>query len=75
MAKGDELVKYLTVQVIKYFETPKEERKLKRAGKREAREQWQYRWFGMLPLALSMWLEPLRRGFERLREARERNKL
>ncbi|MCZ8517973.1 MULTISPECIES: YqzE family protein [Paenibacillus] len=71
-AKGDELVKYLTVQVVKYIETPKEVRRQKRAGRREAREHWQYRWFGMLPLALSMWLRPLREQIARFRErARE----
>lgn len=62
MAKSDELVKYVTQQVVKYIETPKEVRKQVKAGKKESRESWQYRWFGMLPLALRMWTEPLRRN-------------
>ncbi|GAA4863393.1 YqzE family protein [Paenibacillus vulneris] len=59
MAKGDELVKYMTEQFVKYMETPREIRKQTRATQREMREQWQYRWFGMLPLALRMWIESL----------------
>lgn len=55
MAKSDELVKYLTVQVVKYIETPKEVRKQARAGRKEMREQWQYRWFGMLPVTFRVW--------------------
>jgi len=57
MAKSDELVKYLTVQVVKYIETPKDVRKQVRAGRKEVREQWQYRWFGLLPVALRIWRE------------------
>ncbi|MBP1154825.1 MULTISPECIES: YqzE family protein [unclassified Paenibacillus] len=61
MAKSDELVKYVTQQVVKYMETPKEVRKQVKADRKEGREPWQYRWFGMLPFALRMWAEPLRR--------------
>ncbi|CAG7651017.1 YqzE family protein [Paenibacillus allorhizosphaerae] len=57
MAKSDELVKYLTVQVVKYIETPKDVRKQVRAGRKEVREQWQYRWFGLLPVTLRVWRE------------------
>ncbi|UQZ82742.1 hypothetical protein SK3146_01901 [Paenibacillus konkukensis] len=45
---------------MEYMETPKEIRKQTRASQREHREHWQYRWFGMLPLALRMWMEGLR---------------
>ncbi|TVY08307.1 YqzE family protein [Paenibacillus cremeus] len=57
MAKSDELVKFLTQQVVKYIETPKDVRKQVRAGRREVRERWSTRWFGMLPLALRMWYD------------------
>lgn len=57
MAKGDELVKYITEQVVSYMETPREERKRMRVERRSrARESWERRWFGMLPMAVSMWL-------------------
>lgn len=46
----------MTEQFIKYMETPKEVRKQTRASQREVREHWQYRWFGMLPLAIRMWM-------------------
>lgn len=61
MAKGDELIKYMTEQFVKYMETPKEVRRQVKASQREVREHWQYRWFGMVPLAISMWLQSLRK--------------
>ncbi|GCL71120.1 MULTISPECIES: YqzE family protein [Paenibacillus] len=61
MEKKEELVKYVTQQVVKYMDTPKEVRKQVKAGKKVGREPWQYRWFGMLPFVLRMWMEPLRR--------------
>ncbi|NOU97888.1 YqzE family protein [Paenibacillus sp. LMG 31456] len=60
MAKSDELVKYVTVQLLHYMETPREVRKQVRASQREAREHWKYRWFGMLPVAILMWTQGLR---------------
>ena len=62
MAKGDELVKYITVQVVEYFNTTPERKQQKKAAK----EPWQTRWFGMLPLAVSVW--------GRNREERRRSK-
>lgn len=64
MAKSDELVKYVTQQVVKYMDTPKEVRKQVRADRKVGRESWQNRWFGMLPFALRMWTEPLWRKRE-----------
>jgi hypothetical protein len=57
MAKSDELVKYITQQVVTYIETPKDVRKQAKASSREQRESWQTRWFGMLPLATRMLIE------------------
>jgi hypothetical protein len=61
MAKIDDLIKYITERVITYFETPKEVRKQTRVSQKEQKEQWQYRWFGMLPLALRMWCRYVRK--------------
>lgn len=53
--KGDELVKYITEQVVTYIETPKAERS--RARKKE---HWTVKWFGMIPFSLSVWSQNLR---------------
>lgn len=47
----------MTEQFLKYMDTPKEVRR----QERETREHWQYRWFGMVPLAVKMWLDGLRK--------------
>ncbi|GIP56774.1 YqzE family protein [Paenibacillus woosongensis] len=51
MAKGDELVKYITERVVNYIETPKDVRRSQVKGK----EPWSRRWFGMIPFSLGMW--------------------
>lgn len=50
MASGDELVKYITERVVSYIETPKEERQ-----RQKLKEPWAVKWFGMIPLSLSLW--------------------
>lgn len=51
MAKGDELVKYITERVVDYVETPREIRRERSKGK----EPWSRRWFGMIPSSISLW--------------------
>ncbi|OAB32835.1 YqzE family protein [Paenibacillus glacialis] len=48
---GDELklVKYITEQVVTYIETPRQER---HTG---FKEPWSTKWFGMIPISLSLW--------------------
>jgi hypothetical protein len=48
---SNEYVKFLTRTLVNYMETPKSVRKEKRAVKKES---WSYRWFGMIPLSISM---------------------
>lgn len=55
--KSEEFVIYVAQQVVKYMETPKEVRRQARAERKETREHWKVRWFGMLPLAMRMWTE------------------
>lgn len=62
MAKTEDFVKYVTVQIVKYIDTPKEVRRQHRAIRREMREHWSVRWFGMVPLSLSIWFGRLREG-------------
>jgi len=46
---GDELLKYITEKVVVFIEDPSSRRS-------EAPKQpWSQRWFGMLPLGLSIW--------------------
>ncbi|MFB5760559.1 YqzE family protein [Paenibacillus medicaginis] len=56
MAKGDELVRYITEQVVKYIELPRDVRR----ARRMERESWRTKWFGMLPFSFSMWLKSSR---------------
>lgn len=62
MAKTEDFVKYVTVQLVKYIDTPKEVRRQHRAIRKEMREHWSVRWFGMVPLSLSIWFGRLREG-------------
>jgi hypothetical protein len=59
LTDGDEWIKYITEKLLYYAETPKKVRRQKRAIHRKVREPWQYRWFGMLPFAIGMWLKSL----------------
>lgn len=55
MAKGsDDLVKYITQQVVVYMDTPKEQRKPK-----PAKEHWAMRWFGYSGYSLVQWMSHL----------------
>lgn len=54
MAKGQEIVKYMTQKVVQYIETPSDLRKAERLARKQRSEPWQTRWFGMIPMSLSM---------------------
>lgn len=54
MASSDELIKYITERFVSYMDTPKEARKRK-----QSREPWTTRWFGMIPFSVSLWKEDL----------------
>ncbi|AET60185.1 YqzE family protein [Paenibacillus terrae] len=58
MAKSDELVTYITQRIVRYMETPRDVRR----RRKQSREPWVYKWFGMLPLALNMWIKSARKG-------------
>ncbi|MDP9676798.1 hypothetical protein J2W97_002793 [Paenibacillus jamilae] len=58
MAKSDELVTYITQRIVRYMETPRDVRR----SQKQAKEPWVSKWFGMLPLALKMWITSTRRG-------------
>ncbi len=48
---GDELVKYITEKVVVYMEDPRSSR----ARREAAKQPWSQKWFGMLPLGVSLW--------------------
>ncbi|MDQ0494712.1 MULTISPECIES: YqzE family protein [Paenibacillus] len=56
MAKSDELVTYITQRIVRYIETPRDVRR----SQRQTKEPWMNKWFGMLPLALKMWIKSAR---------------
>ncbi|MFF2482831.1 YqzE family protein [Paenibacillus sp. NPDC058071] len=55
MASGNDLIKYMTVQVVQYMETPRAERKQARASAKAQREHWLTRWFGVGAMSLLIW--------------------
>lgn len=54
MAKGEELVKYVTQKVVTYIDLPPEERKQRKLARIQTREPWHFRYFGMLPMAIKL---------------------
>ncbi len=52
--KGAELVQYITQQVVSYIDDSNHKKDQPRL---QHKEPWQYRWFGLLPMALSLWFE------------------
>ncbi|MCM3599607.1 YqzE family protein [Robertmurraya korlensis] len=54
MSAINDYVKYITQTVVKYIDQPKEERKKLRKEKKETREAFAYRWFGILPYVIMM---------------------
>jgi len=48
-SNGDDLVKYITEKVVVFMEDPHIRRK------EEPKQPWSQKWFGMLPLGLSIW--------------------
>ncbi|WP_274363628.1 YqzE family protein [Paenibacillus thermotolerans] len=54
MAKGEELVKYITQRVVTYIDLPPEQRKQRKLARIQSREPWHYRYFGMIPMAIKL---------------------
>ncbi|MDF2669923.1 MAG: hypothetical protein K0R67_2229 [Paenibacillus sp.] len=61
--KSEDLIKYITEQVVTFMETPADVRKENRKVLRGQKEPWKSRWFGMIPFAISMWLEERKTNF------------
>lgn len=55
MAKGNDLVKYVTEQIVHYVEQPIEQRREAKKIARASREPWLVRWFGTGGLSIILW--------------------
>ncbi|KGX88866.1 hypothetical protein N784_00500 [Pontibacillus litoralis JSM 072002] len=49
----NDYVKFMTEEVVKYMELPKEKKKERKQRKKAARKPWSITLFGIIPLALS----------------------
>ena len=58
--KTNDYVRYLTKTVVEHFDTPKDERKQRKAAKKQSREPFIDRWFGIVPLSIKESLKMLR---------------
>ncbi|MDQ0337678.1 hypothetical protein J2S00_000448 [Caldalkalibacillus uzonensis] len=56
---SQELIKFLTQTLVKYMDTPSDERKKRKHMRKVQRGEWHVHWFGMVPAALNMLLRPL----------------
>lgn len=50
-------VKYMTQRIVKYMDTPKEERKQQRRKKKEQNVNYSNKWFGVLPFAFRLFFQ------------------
>ncbi|MEI7028091.1 YqzE family protein [Paenibacillus sp. y28] len=60
MAKGQDLIRFITEKVVVFMDTPQENRRAWRQARqavRSRRSPWAVRWFGMIPLSIRMWLD------------------
>lgn len=55
--KTNDLVKYMTQQFVSYVDTPSDQRKAKKEEKKANKLPFAYRWFGLVPFALSQFLK------------------
>ncbi|WP_270179252.1 YqzE family protein [Alkalihalobacillus sp. CinArs1] len=53
---SNDLVKFMTQQVVSYIDQPKEERVNQREKRKAAKQPFLFRWFGVIPLAIGMFI-------------------
>ncbi|MTH52396.1 YqzE family protein [Bacillus mangrovi] len=58
---SNDYVKYLTQQVVKYMDTPKEEREQQKELKKSAKTPFWSRWFGVLPVSMLLLMRKKRK--------------
>lgn len=50
----NDYVKFMTQEIVQYMDKPKDDRKKQRQQKKQERQPFAVRWFGVLPYALIM---------------------
>ncbi|WP_163537761.1 YqzE family protein [Gracilibacillus sp. YIM 98692] len=54
---SEEYVKYMTQKIVKYMDTPKDERKKLKKDEKEEPIAYSNKWFGVLPFAFRLLLQ------------------
>jgi hypothetical protein len=57
----NDYIRYVTQQFVSYMDAPKADRKQKRQQRREEREPFLNRWFGMLPLSAAVFYRQVKK--------------
>ncbi|PGZ96369.1 YqzE family protein [Bacillus pseudomycoides] len=57
----NDYIRYMTQQFVSYMDAPKADRKQKRQQRREEREPFLNRWFGMLPLSAALFYRQVKK--------------
>jgi len=50
-------LKFLTEEIVRYFNHPKDERKKKRKDERQTKAFYMNRWFGLLPFSFRLFIK------------------
>jgi hypothetical protein len=50
--KTNDYVKYVTQTFVKYMDQPRDERKKQKESRRDEKEPFLFKWFGIIPYAL-----------------------
>jgi hypothetical protein len=53
----NDYVKFVTQQIVSYIDQPKDQRKQQKSEKRGTKQPLSYRYFGMIPLAISLFIK------------------
>lgn len=63
--KTNDYVKFLTIELVNYLDEPKDVRKLKRDQRKAERPPRMQRWFGMIPMSLSLYYSDMKEKLAR----------
>ncbi|MCP8616844.1 YqzE family protein [Salirhabdus salicampi] len=62
MASGNDIVKYMTEEIVKYAHLPRDEKKQRKQMKKLQRQNKSSRYFGLLPDAIKMYVQSKKKG-------------
>ncbi|QGH34912.1 YqzE family protein [Gracilibacillus salitolerans] len=54
---SDDYVKYMTQRIVKYMDTPKNERKKQKIERKQQDIAYSNKWFGVLPFAFRLFIQ------------------